>query len=309
MDRKRIVVLVGPTAVGKSALAMRIADSIPLEIVSADSMQVYRGMDIGTGKPSPEERRRVPHHLVDLVDPDVTFHAGRFQREADRAIDGILRRGRLPLVVGGTGLYVKALLHGLFGGEGEEQGKDNKEELSFRDTWLYENPHVLLEKLDPAAARRIHPNDPVRARRALVVLSRTGRSITSWQEEHGFRENRYEAKVIGLTMDRADLFERIEARVEAMMAEGLLDEVSALLERGFSPDLPSMRGLGYRHMVKVLRGEWDREEGIRLLKRDTRRYAKRQWTWFRHQEDVAWFDASRGDRPILDTIREFLARL
>ena len=305
MDPKRILVLVGPTAVGKSSLAMRLAPKLNAEIVSADSMQIYRGMDIGTGKPTADERRRVTHHLIDVVDPDESFHAVHYQKEADRAIEDIFGRGKTAVVVGGTGLYVKTLLHGLFEDSRPKRLKKWVEKLNYYNC-LGDNPYKILEELDPQAARRVHPHDQVRARRALEVFLRTGQSITAFQKRHGFQEDRYEALIIGLTMDRGQLFERINARVDEMLCSGLLEEVRILMEQGYPPDLPSMRGLGYRHMTKVIAGDLAFPEGVRLLKRDTRRYAKRQYTWFHHQEKVEWFSASSGDEGILETIRAFL---
>jgi tRNA dimethylallyltransferase len=275
------------------------------EIVSADSMQVYRGMDIGTSKPTAEERRRVAHHLIDVVDPDDSFHAVQFQQGADRAIKAIHERGKTAMVVGGTGLYVKALLHGLFDDPGVDKSEKWDEKLNYYNL-LGEEPYRKLESLDPAAAQRIHPNDHVRARRALEVFLRTGKSITDLQKKHGFKPDRYEALTIGLTMGRDQLFERINARVDDMVRAGLEHEVKSLMAKGYSADLPSMRSLGYRHMTKVIAGELKRSEAVRLFKRDTRRYAKRQYTWFNNQEKVEWLTAPFRAEGILETIRAFL---
>ena len=305
MDPKRILVLVGPTAVGKTSLALQLAPELNAEIVSADSMQVYRGMDIGTSKPAPEERRRVAHHLLDVVDPDESFHAVQFQEEADCAIEDIYARGKTAMIVGGTGLYVKVLLHGLFEDSSADKFDKWEEKLNHYKS-LGEKPHKTLESLDPAAAQRIHPNDHVRARRALEVFLRTGKSITDLQKKHGFKQDRYKALIIGLTMDRDRLFDRINVRVDEMVRVGLLEEVRALMARGHAPDLPSMRSLGYRHMTKVIAGEMEMSEAVRLFKRDTRRYAKRQYSWFNNQEKVEWLTAPFGAEGILETIRAFL---
>lgn len=305
MAPKRILVLVGPTAVGKTFLALRLAPELNAEIVSADSMQIYRGMDIGTGKPTAEERRRVPHHLIDFVNPDESFQAAQYREVADEAIDDILQRGKTAVVVGGTGLYVKVLLHGLFEDPAGNLSQTWQEKLNYYRS-LGEDPYNKLKRMDPEAARHIHPNDQVRSRRALEVLLRTGQSITALQRRHGFQQDRYEALVIGLTMDRSHLFERIDARVDGMVRQGLLGEVRGLMEAGYPPELPSMRGLGYRHMSRVVMGELEMSEGVRLMKRDTRRYAKRQYTWFRHQEKVQWFEAPSGVERIRETIRAFL---
>jgi tRNA dimethylallyltransferase len=305
MDPKRIVVIVGPTAVGKSSLALRLASKVNAEIVSADSMQIYRGMDIGTSKPTAEEKRRIRHHLIDIVDPDESFHAVQFQERADRAIEDIHARGKTPMIVGGTGLYVKALLHGLFEDPSVSRFDAWDEKLNHYES-LGEDPHKRLESLDPDAAMRIHPNDQVRARRALEVFLRTGKSIRELQAGHGFREDRYDALVMGLAMDRERLFERINNRVDAMVLAGLEKEVRGLLDKGYSPHLPSMRSLGYRHLTEAILGGVDRSEAIRLFKRDTRRYAKRQYTWFRNQEKVEWLKVPFQEERILETIRAFL---
>ncbi len=306
MAAPSIVVLVGPTAAGKSSLALRLAEQIPAEIVSADSMQVYRGMDIGTAKPSVEDRARIPHHLIDIADPDESFHAARYQKEADQAIAGILGRGRLPLVVGGTGLYVKALLHGLFAEADPIREKTWSARLG-RYAPFGDDPHALLAQVDPEGARRIHCRDRVRVQRALDVYLRTGRSIADWQQDHGFRENRYRFLIIGLCPDRKSLYRRIDERVDRMMKEGLLEEVSALLAAGYGPELPSMKALGYRHMAAVIAGAATLESAVEALKRDTRRYAKRQITWFRNQEEVLWIQPE-PERVIVDRIQNFLQR-
>jgi tRNA dimethylallyltransferase len=305
MSPKRIVALVGPTGVGKSSLALRLAPALNAEIVSADSVQIYRGMDIGTGKPTTRERREVAHHLIDCVAPDEPFHAAHYQKRADRAIEDVSGRGKTVMVVGGTGLYVKVLLHGLFEDSRAERFSNWKEKLIYYESFG-EDPHRILKEMDPEAAGTIHPNDRVRAQRALEVMLRTGKSIIDLRKLHGFRQHRYEALVIGLTMDRERLFERIDARVDGMVRQGLLEEVRSLISKGYSPDLPSMQALGYRHMAGVLAGDVGMPEAVRMLKRDTRRYAKRQYTWFRHQQKVSWFEAPFPLERILETIRAFL---
>jgi len=302
---RRIVALVGSTAVGKTGLALRLARTLDAEIVSADSMQIYRGMDIGTAKPTPEQQALAPHHLIDIVDPDEAFHAGRYREAADRAVEGIRGRGKLPLVVGGTGLYIKALLHGLFHDPPAEPRASWAERLASYGRFAGD-PHEALARVDPATARTIHPHDRVRARRALDVFVRTGKSITALRDLHGFQENRYDALVVGLRMDRTSLVRRIDARVDAMVRAGLLDEVRGLLDDGYGADLPSMKGLGYRHMVRFLEGAWSMETATENLKRDTRRYAKRQRTWFEHQETVVWFHGPDPAETICETIQRFL---
>jgi len=305
VSMKKIVVLVGPTAAGKSAFALEVAERIGAEIVAADSMQVYRGMDIGTAKPSREDRDRVPHHLLDVVDPDELFNAGLYQREADRAIECICQKGKVPLIVGGTGLYIKALLRGLFADP--VAGKVRTWGERIRDlTALADEPWRRLARVDPQAAASIHPADRVRAQRALEVYEATGTSITVLRSEHRFCGRRYEALMLGLTMERSALYRRIRERVDRMIERGLVDEVKGLLARGYSGDLPSMRGLGYRHMVAYLSGVTELEEAISRYKRDTMRYAKRQLTWFRHQEDPFWYEAPYPLSEIVERARRFL---
>jgi len=304
-DKKKVVVLAGPTGAGKTSMALRIAASCGAEIVSADSMQIYRGLDIGTAKPTHAMRESIPHHLIDIVNPDESYHAARFQSDADRAVADICRNGKVPLVVGGTGLYIKALLRGLF------QDARKKKHVTWGDRLsaysdLGEHPHERLAKEDPEAARRIHPHDDVRAQRALDVYLRTGRSITEFQTDHGYSEHRYRACMIGLTMDREKLYERINDRVDRMIRAGLLDEVRSLLDSGYEASLPSMQGLGYRHMHGVLEGSLPMADAVRLMKRDTRHYAKRQMTWFQNKEKVTWYHPSGGEKEICNAIQCFL---
>jgi len=307
MSLGKILVLVGPTAAGKSRLAVRLADEIGAEIITADSMQVYRDLDIGTAKPSTEERAGIPHHLIDIADPDETFHAARYQKEADRAIAEVLARGHVPFVVGGTGLYVKALLHGLF--HDPTPPRHERWRDPFREQEQPgEDPRAMLNRLDPATAERIHPNDSARTRRALEVLLRTGRSITALQNDHGFRENRYRALLLGLSLPREELYRRINARADWMVEQGLLEEVRSLLGRGTGRETPAMRGLGYRHMVQFLQGSIPLEDAVETLKRDTRHYAKRQITWFCNQEKVTWFQPAQV-LGISDRIQEFFSAM
>ncbi len=300
----KVVALVGPTAVGKTVLSLRLADLLKAEIVGADSMQVYRGMDIGTAKPSPEERAAVVHHLIDIVYPDEAFHAKRYQQEADRTVEELRRRGKVPLVVGGTGLYIKALFHGLFDDPPRHENESWRQRMEPYQRFG-EDPYPMLVRVDPAAARNIHPNDSVRAQRALDVFFRTGKSITDLRSRHRFQENRYESLLVGLRMDRETLNRRINTRVDRMIRTGLLEEVQGLMLQGYSPDLPPMKSLGYRHMACVLKGTWALDDAIETLKRDTRRYAKRQRTWFQHQERVVWFHETDPVEKIYETIQRF----
>ena len=283
-----LVIITGPTGVGKTALAIRLAERFDGEIVSADSMQVYRHLDIGTAKPSPEEQARVPHHLIDVVDPDEEFNAAMFAEQADAAIHSLHERGKRVFVVGGTGLYLDALIGGLL----KAPGADGKLRDSYREKaarhgkgYLYEQ----LKEIDPAAAAGIHPNDLVRTIRALEVMEQTGQSIVAIQGEHRFGSRAYDCIKIGLTVDRNLLYDRINRRVERMVAEGLVEEGRRLLKMGYAEEVLPLQAMTYRNVISHIRGNQDREEMVRLIKRDTRHYARRQLTWFRRDPDIKWF--------------------
>lgn len=285
-----LVVIVGPTAVGKTEVSVEIAARLPGEIVSCDSMQVYRHMDIGTAKPTPAERARMPHHLVDVVDPSEPFSVARFQELAWSAIDDIAARGGCPVLVGGTGLYVRAVVDGfLFPWEGAsaEVRKALEEEARSRGVpALYER----LEQVDPMAARKIHPNDARRIIRALEVHVTTGRPISEmWRKGRG--KLRVDGLVmVGLVRERGSLYERIERRCDSMIEQGLVEETAGLLERGYERALTAGQALGYKEIVEHLRGRCSLAEALTLIKRNTRRYAKRQLTWFRADPRVEWID-------------------
>ena len=286
--KAKLVIILGPTAVGKSKLALELASQIGAEIINADSQQVYRYMDIGTGKPSEAERERVRHHLIDIIDPDEEFNAAIFRRLSMAAIADIQSRGKRVIVCGGTGLYLKALTKGLFEGPGQDLAL--REELNAEaETLGLSALYQRLERVDPEAMSRIHPNDRQRIIRALEVFALTGKPITEWQKEHAFSERAFETLVIGLQRERAELYNAINARCEQMIADGLLEEVRRLVDRGFGLDLKPLQSIGYRHMGLVLKGELRLEEAVALLKRDTRRLAKQQLTWFRGEHDIQWF--------------------
>jgi len=292
----RLLVIAGPTGVGKTATAVALARRLPLEVVSADSRQVYRGMDVATGKPTPEERRAVRHHLVDVVDPDERYHAARFAAEARAAIETISARARLPVIVGGTGLYIRALLRGL--DPGVPADPEFRRELATIATSEGRAAlHARLEHEAPAIARRLHPNDQVRVIRALELL-RHGAPVATeqvrWQTpDHGDET----VLCVGLTMPRARLASRLRARTRAMVEAGLLAEVRALLGRGYDESLTAMQGIGYREFARVARGELDVAEALRLMERDTLRYAKRQWTWFAREAGIQWMDVEAAGGP------------
>lgn len=289
--KPRVAALVGPTAVGKTAVALALARSLGCEIVNADSLQVYRELDIGTAKPSLEERAQVAHHLIDVADPPEMFDAARFCREGREVLEDLRRRGVPPLVVGGTGLYLKALLRGLFA-EGEPApGVRERVRHELGDLGLAAL-YQRLEQLDPATAARLHPHDTYRIVRALEVIAATGRPLSEWIGAHRFQDAPYEVLKLGLELDREELYRRIELRVEVMLEQGWLDEVEGLLTR-YPPTLKPLQALGYRHLINYLTGRWSWEEALTLLTRDTRRYAKRQRTWFGSDPEVRWFHPDR----------------
>ncbi len=288
-----LVIVLGPTAVGKSRVAVDLALRFGGEIIGGDSIQVYRGFDIGTAKPGPEDRRGVPHHLIDIVGPEVQYTAADFVRDALEAARGIAARGRLPIVAGGTGLYLKALADGLFPGPGRDPAVRAALEAEAREKGL-EALFRRLEAIDPEYARKIRGRDRVRIVRALEVHAATGRPIS----EH-FRETRSPVAGrtvlrLGLRLEREALCRRIEDRVERMFARGLVDEVRGLLERGVPESAPPFRALGYSHVLRLLRGEIGRDEAVALTKIETRQYAKRQMTWFRKMAGVVWFSPEDG---------------
>jgi tRNA dimethylallyltransferase len=283
----RLIAIVGPTAAGKSALALALAERHHAEIVSCDSLQVYRGMDVGSAKATPAERARVPHHLLDVVDPDDSFSAADYARLARQALSSIARRGKPAVVVGGTGLYLRALLGGLFEGPGRDESLRRRLE-GLASRFGDERLHRVLTRVDPAAAARIAPRDRVRVVRALEVFRTTGRSLSAHHAEGASGLLGYDVMTLGLAPDRDALKRRIEARTEAMLAAGLLEEARSLLGRGYARDLRPLRAIGYRQAVAIVSGELGLEEGRRDIVASTMRYAKRQMTWFRHQAETRW---------------------
>ena len=304
-SRHRIVVVCGPTAVGKTAAAIDLSLRLGGEIVNADSMQVYRRMDIGTAKPTAAEQARVRHHLIDVADPDESFDAARFARLGRAAIDDITARGRMPIVAGGTGLYIKALLYGL---AREAPADPDVRHALMREAEAEGAPalHRRLEAVDAATAARVHPHDALRIVRALEVYTLSGRPLSEHHRRHAFADAPYAPFKIGLDMAREPLYARIEARVEAMLAQGLEDEVRDLLARGYGEDLKSMQSLGYRHFCACIAGRTDRAGAVATLKRDTRRFAKRQFTWFRADPEIRWVAAEAID-GLFGDIEAFLA--
>ncbi len=289
-----LIAVVGPTASGKSALALDLARSRNGEIVSCDSLQVFRGLDIGSAKPTAAERDLVPHHLIDVADPDADFSAAEYARQARTVIRAIAARGRVPMVVGGTGLYLRALLTGLFSGPARDEAfRGRVEAMAARFGRV--RIHRWLWRVDPDAAARIEPNDLVRSVRALEVYAATRRPISQHHVAPADPLEGFAVRVFGLDLERGLLRRRIEARADAMLCAGLLDEVRGLLGR-YPAELRPFRAIGYRQAVAVVRGELDLATARRDMVTATMQYAKRQRTWFRHQADVEWFETAAAAR-------------
>lgn len=303
-EKSKIIVVCGPTGIGKTSTGIEIAGVFNGEIISADSMQVYRYMDIGTAKPTPDERARVHHHLIDIIDPVESFDAAQFAKSAHKVIIELQGRGIIPFVVGGTGLYIKALVHGLFRAKTVDKNiriRLKKEAVVRGTDFIYKR----LSECDPDSAERIHPNDTYRIIRALEIYETTEKAISKYHREHKFTDSPYKVLKIGLQINREALYDRINRRVDAMIDAEFVDEVKGLLEKGYSADLKSMQAIGYRHMIDFIEGRISWDEALRTLKRDTRRYAKRQLTWFRADPEIVWVEPEQV-KDIHGLIKSFL---
>jgi tRNA dimethylallyltransferase len=290
-----ILVIAGPTGVGKTAAAVALAARLPLEVIGADSRQVYRGLDAATGKPTGAQRRAVAHHLIDVVDPDDRYHAARFRDDARALIPAIRDRGRLPVVVGGTGLYVRALLRGLDPAPpADPEYRRELEAVAAREGHLA--LHARLLDAAPMMARRLHPHDQVRVVRALE-LARAGRLPAGPPGDLWRASEEYDVRYVGLTRERRALARALRERAEAMVAAGLRQEVRALLARGCDPTLPALQGIGYREFVQVEQGGLGEAAALARMQRDTVRYAKRQWTWFAREPGIEWLDVDLAGGP------------
>jgi tRNA dimethylallyltransferase len=288
MHKLPLLVVSGPTACGKTRIAVQVAEAVGGEIINADSMQVYRHMDIGTAKPTSHQRQRVRFHLVDIVEPDEAYSVADFQADVRRAAVAIVRRNRLPILCGGTTLYVRAVIHHLrFPPPPSDRAIRRRLEHELARVGA-EEMHARLAQVDPEAAERIHVNDHKRIVRALEVWESTGRPISDQQTVDAAEASAYNAATFVLTRPRAALYDAIERRVEEMLQRGWVEEVRRLVAQGYRPDLQSMQALGYRWLLKHIRGELDLGEATRLIERDTRRFAKRQLTWFRSQPGFEW---------------------
>ncbi len=294
LKKSKIVIIAGPTASGKTEISIKLAEKFGGEIVSADSVQIYRHMDIGSAKPSSAERARALHHMIDIRDPDENFSAGDYVREARRCVEDILSRGLLPIIVGGTGLYIKCLIGGMI--EASETERRIRAKLLDQEKYKEGALFQKLVEIDPEAARSIPEKNVYRILRALEIFESTGRKMSSLQKEHSFKDRPYHYIFFGLTLPRSRLYEQIDQRVDNMIKSGLVEEVARLHKYGYSAELKSMRALGYRHIGLALAGVIGLDEAVKLMKRDTRRYAKRQLTWFRSEPDIVWCDPDEIDR-------------
>jgi tRNA dimethylallyltransferase len=297
-------IILGPTATGKSRLALQLALDMDCEIVNADALQVYRRLNLGTAKPAREDQELVPHHLLDILDPDETFSAGEFVRRAHLTIGDILDRGRRPLIVGGSGLYLRALMRGLSPIPSIRGGVRRQLRARLKREGLASLRRELRE-LDPRSEERLAEGDTQRVLRALEVVRATGTPLSSWLEKRPWGKDRLPSRLIGLTLPRALLYDRIEERVGAMVAAGWVEEVAGLLASGFTGSEAAFQAIGYRQIVRHLKENWPLEEAMADLVRATRRYAKRQMTWFRREPDITWFPALPLD-GLLDAVRRTL---
>ncbi|MGI6576427.1 MAG: tRNA (adenosine(37)-N6)-dimethylallyltransferase MiaA [bacterium] len=302
-----LLVIVGPTAAGKTNTAIEIAAKLSGEVISADSRQIYRYMDIGTAKPSLAERKGIPHYLIDIVDPDADFSVANFQPMAQKIINQIWEKGKLPMLVGGTGLYISAVIDA-YNFSNLPANPEFRHQM--RKLALDKGKHYIwhkLQSIDPVTAERLHPNDVKRIIRALEVYNFTGRTLGSWEQEQP-QESPYNLLIIGITRERSHLYEAINRRVDKMMEMGLIEEVHRLLKMGYSPTLNSMQGLGYKELIPYINGEISLAEAVEILKRDTRRFAKRQLTWFRRDKRVNWFVVeSEREADIVEEISKLTA--
>ena len=303
-EKPRVAIICGPTGVGKTGISIDIAAQLNAEIVSADSMQIYRYMDIGTAKPTAAERARAPHHMVDIINPDDDFDARQYAAASRNIIDRLAAAEKPVLIVGGAGLYIRALVHGVFdAASGNPHIRIRlRQEMETAGT---EAMFKRLQSCDPQSAVRIHPHDAYRILRALEVYETTGRPISSFHQSHHFGESFFHVLKMGLYRDRKTLYERIDRRVDQMMTDGLLNEVHSLLDRGFSSSLKSMKSIGYHQICDYIEGRSNWDAAIQTIKRDSRRYAKRQFTWFKSDPQLQWIDTDHPDE-IYHQIKTFL---
>lgn len=295
MEKKPLIVLTGPTAVGKTALSISLAKAVNGEIISADSMQVYKHMDIGSAKIMPEEMDGVPHHLVDILMPDEEFHIAKFQQLAKEAMESIYERGHVPILVGGTGFYIQSITRDIDFTETNTDTTYRNELEAFAKEHGADALHARLQEVDPDAANEIHANNTKRVVRALEFYHQTGTQISKHNHEQKEKESPYHLKYFVLNDIRSRLYERIELRIDQMVEQGLIEEVQKLKDMGYTKNMVSMQGLGYKEILTYLDGDYTLDEALYVLKRDTRHFAKRQLTWFKREKDVIWVNKNEFD--------------
>lgn len=302
-NTRKIVVIVGPTCTGKSQLSMELANELHGEIINADSMQVYKYFNIGTAKQDNESRHKVPHHLLDVVEPYEDFNAAIFKDIADKSINDIWSRSHIPIIVGGTGLYVRALIYNLFKVQGDKALRQKLNELYDSDPFkFYEN----VKQVDPEYGLKVSFRDKRRMVRAMEVFQLTGFSMSEWILRHGFKNPRYEALKIGLTKPRDELFSKINKRVEEMLASGWVEEVKSIISMGFDVNLKPFTSIGYREILLYLHGSIPYEDMVKDIKKFTRHYAKRQFTWFLREKDIFWHEYPKERDIIKQKVNDFL---
>ncbi len=292
-NKKKLIVIAGPTASGKSGVAIELAKAINGEVISADSMQVYKQMDIGSAKVTREEMDRVPHHLIDILDPKDTFSVQHFQMLAKDALEKIYAKGAIPIIAGGTGFYIQSVVKDISFSETDEEKKIREHVNTFLQKHGKEKLHQWLSDIDPESGEKIHPNNTKRVQRGIEYFLLTKEKISDHNRREKEKTSPYDVTFIVLTMEREHLYQRIDQRVDHMIEQGLVDEVRHLKEQGHTRDMTSMQGLGYKEILEYLDGECCLDEAIYKIKRDTRHFAKRQLTWFRREEDVHWIEVDK----------------
>jgi len=305
LSDKPLIVVVGPTAVGKTNLAIELAKKYNSQIVSADSMQIYKYMDIGTAKPSLEEKQMIKHYLIDEIEPNQEFSVAAYKQLADKYIELIFSQGKIPILVGGTGLYINSVINNISFSETicdwEYRNFLNATAIEKGNYYIWD----MLNNIDPKSAQKLHENDTRRVIRALEVYKYTGIPMSTHQEDSRKIPSSYNLVYIGLNMDRERLYERINKRVDIMIAQGLIDEVKELISRGYTKEMQSMKAIGYKEIIQYIEGEVDLTTAVENLKRESRRYAKRQLTWFRKDERIKWFDIDKDNYDITEKIYSY----
>lgn len=304
--KNKIIVILGPTAVGKTYVSVEVARTLKTEIISADSMQIYKGMDVGTAKVTQEEKHGIPHHMIDIREPDEDYSVSDFKSDAEKIIDRLLAENKVPVIVGGSGLYVNSLIYDLDFGRAKSDEKIREYYTSYYRDHGEDALFELLLRVDPEAGEKIHKNNVKRVIRALEVHDITGEKFSDLNPDIRKGSSKYDCILIGLSMERKMLYQRINQRVDVMVSHGLIGEVKSLLDKGYDKSLVSMQGIGYKEIIDYLEGKMPLDEAVSILKRNTRRFAKRQFTWFLKDKNVKWFDMDDLD-DIDRTVKSILA--